>query len=735
VEGRVERTKWSHIPITFSEEDVRLQGFPHNNALVIEADRASWTLGKLLVDNGSSAYITFADAYDKMGLSRDLLQPPDTLLYGFGGRVIHVVGKVLLPVSFGTIQNARTEYLSFDVVEMYYPYNDILGRCFLNKFEAIIHQAYLCVKIPVTRGVIKIWGHQNDGRYLERGRTPEKRNVNALDKAVKGKEVEKQPKEDKEKVKVQPDCDTKKVLLDAMVLDQAVIIGSNLSPGEETMLIQFLQKNRDVSAWSAKDFTGVDRNFIEHKLNIDASVKPRRQKLRKMSDDKVVAAKSEVQRLLDASVIREVMYPKWLANTVPVKKKNEKWRMCIDFIDINKATPKDNYLLPRMDQVIDSAASTAILSLLDCFSGYHQCWIAKEDEEKTSFITPFGTSCFVRMPGGLKNVGPTFTRMTGEVFKLQIGRNIQAYVDDLIVKSGDRANHISDLAETFTNMRRAELKLNPEKCVFGVTKGKILGCLISAKRIEAKLDKIKAIREMEEPKTKKDIQKLNGRVAALNRFISRSAERSLQFFKALKGKGKIEWGPEQSKAFTELKAYIEKMIILSPPLPSEPLFLYVVASKATVSAALVREVDGEKGKYQSLVYFVSEALSGSYCTQSWKRLPMQCLWPRESSGITSRHTRSLCSLTNLSMICSSTRKLHPKLPSGQWSCQNTQSILGKGRQSSLKFWRILSWTGSHQATLLEMRNWCMCGRLGMTEPGGAKAPKLQPSSLHQRVSS
>jgi hypothetical protein len=93
---------------------------------VIEANIASWTLGKLLVDNGSSAEIIFADAFDKMGLNRDLLQPPDTPLYGFGGRAIHALGKVVLPVSFGIVQNARTEYLSFDVVEMYYPYNGIL---------------------------------------------------------------------------------------------------------------------------------------------------------------------------------------------------------------------------------------------------------------------------------------------------------------------------------------------------------------------------------------------------------------------------------------------------------------------------------------------------------------------------------------------------------------------------------------------------------------------------------
>jgi hypothetical protein len=121
LEGRVERTRWSHIPITFSKEDVKLQGFPHNDALVIKANIASWTLGKLLVDNGSSADIIFADAYDKMGLSRNLLQPPNTPLYDFGGCVIHVVGKVSLPVSFDTVQNTRTGYFSFDVVEMYYP--------------------------------------------------------------------------------------------------------------------------------------------------------------------------------------------------------------------------------------------------------------------------------------------------------------------------------------------------------------------------------------------------------------------------------------------------------------------------------------------------------------------------------------------------------------------------------------------------------------------------------------
>jgi hypothetical protein len=209
-------------------------------------------------------------------------------------------------------------------VEMYYPYNSILGREFLNKFEAIIHQVYLCVKIPARQQFITIWNHQNDGHNFERGRTLGQRNVHSLDEALKGKEVEKQPKADKEKTNMQPNSDTKRVLLDVMVLDQTVIIGSDLSPDKEGKLVQYLQKNKDVFAWSAKDLTCVDRSFIEHRLNIDASVKPRRQMLRKMSDDKVIIVKSEVQRLLDATVIREVMYPNWLANTVPIKKNNGK---------------------------------------------------------------------------------------------------------------------------------------------------------------------------------------------------------------------------------------------------------------------------------------------------------------------------------------------------------------------------------------------------------------------------
>jgi hypothetical protein len=138
-----------------------------------------------------------------------------------------------------------------------------------------------------------------------------------------------------------------------------------------------LFNNKDVFAWTTNDLCGVNRDVIEHSLNVDPSFRPRKQRLQKMSEDKAEGARNEVKRLLSAGVIREVTYPEWLANTVMVKKANGKWRMCIDFIDLNKACPKDEFPLPRIDSLIDAATSLELMSLLDCYSGYHQIWMKK----------------------------------------------------------------------------------------------------------------------------------------------------------------------------------------------------------------------------------------------------------------------------------------------------------------------------------------------------------------------
>jgi hypothetical protein len=334
-----------------------------------------------------------------------------------------------------------------------------------------------------------------------------------------------------------------------------------------------------------------------------------------MAEEKVEAAKAEVRRLLNACFIREVTYTEWLSSVIMVKKKNGKWRMCTDFTDLNKCCPKDDFPLSRIDQIIDSTAASEMMALLDCFSGYRKIWLCAEDEEKTNFITSFGTYCYLRMPEGLRNVGPTFCRMMKAVLKDQVDRNVLSYVVDIVVASNKKENYISDLAETFVNMREARLRLNPEKCVFEITRGKILVCLVSTKGIEANPDKIRTITQMRPPQNRKNMQKLTGWIASLNRFISKLVEHSLPFFSILRRSTKVEWGAEQQKAFDDLKSYLKKLPALSSPEQGQPLILYVSATHSTVSGALVveKEIVGNVKivKQQFPVYFVSNVLTGS----------------------------------------------------------------------------------------------------------------------------
>jgi hypothetical protein len=189
---------------------------------------------------------------------------------------------------------------------------------------------------------------------------------------------------------------------------------------------------------------------------------------------------------------------------------------------LEQVLPKDDFPVTRIDKIIDSAMGCEMMALLDCFPGYHQIWLRKEDEEKMNFITLFGTYGYLRMPEGLRNAGLTFCRMVKAALKDQVGRNVLSYVDDIMVASRKKDTCISDLAETFANMHEAWLKLNPEKCIFGITRGKVLGgCLVSTKGTKENPDKIRGISQMQAPSTRKDVQKLTGRIAALNRFIAK----------------------------------------------------------------------------------------------------------------------------------------------------------------------------------------------------------------------
>ena len=242
---------------------------------------------------------------------------------------------------------------------------------------------------------------------------------------------------------------------------------------------------------------------------------------------------------------------------------------------------------------------------MDAFSGYNQIKMEEADQEKTSFVTSQGLFCYKVMSFGLKNVGATYQRLMNKMFAHQIGRNVQVYVDDMLVKSLCEEDHLDDLRETFNTLRSYNMKLNPNKCAFGVTAGKFLGFMVSQRGIEVNLEKVRAIMELEPPRTVKEVQSLNGKIAALNKFISKATDKCLPFFHTLRKS--FEWTDECQKAFENLKKYLSSPPLLTPSIPGEELYLYLAVLQAAVSAALVREEEGS----QRLVYFISRAFRGA----------------------------------------------------------------------------------------------------------------------------
>jgi hypothetical protein len=180
VEGPITQTKWSHMPITFSSQGINLTSFPHTDAMVITVHIDRWDVTKILIDNGSQVKILFLETFNKMGFDRKQLREPSKPLYSFGGKRIEPVKAITLPVSFGTPKNPLTEYITFVVVDMTYPYNAIFGRGLLNTFDVALYLTYLCLKVPTTFRVITVFGSQQEARNIEKGFAPSYKNMHFL---------------------------------------------------------------------------------------------------------------------------------------------------------------------------------------------------------------------------------------------------------------------------------------------------------------------------------------------------------------------------------------------------------------------------------------------------------------------------------------------------------------------------------------------------------------------------
>jgi hypothetical protein len=218
--------------------------------------------------------------------------------------------------------------------------------------------------------------------------------------------------------------------------------------------------------------------------------------------------------------------------------------MCIDYTNLNKACTKDPYPLPRIDQIVDSTSGCDLLSFLDAYSGFHQIQMSRKDRKHTAFVTVDGLYYYVVMPYSLKNSLPTFVRAMSKTFGDLIRDRVEVYVVDIVVKTKRGSTLVEDLTLVFDKLQATRTKLNPEKCIYGVSAGKLLGFLVSHRGIEANREKIKAIETMRPPARIKDVQKLTGSLAALSRFISRLAERALPFFMLLWKSDPLSWTEE-----------------------------------------------------------------------------------------------------------------------------------------------------------------------------------------------
>ena len=340
--------------------------------------------------------------------------------------------------------------------------------------------------------------------------------------------------------------------LESMLIDgpdRGPYVSSLLTKEERARLQAVLKANADVFAWAHSDMTGISPMNASHKLNVLPSARPVRQKVRRFHLDRHQIIQAEVYNLLKAGFIIVVKYLEWLANVVVVPKKGCKWRVCVDYTDLNDACPKNSFPLPRIDQIVDVSIGHDMLSFLDAFSGYHRIPMYPPDAEKTSFITPHGLYCYNVMPFGLKNVGATYQRLVTKMFRPLLGKTMEVYIDDMLIKSKERPDLATHLQQVFDLLKAYGMKLNLAKCAFGVSVGRFLGFMITHKGIEANPSQLKAILESSVPSFRKEVQLLTGRLAALGRFISWFTDRLKPFFTTLRRANWAGWTEECDRAF------------------------------------------------------------------------------------------------------------------------------------------------------------------------------------------
>ncbi|GKV39784.1 hypothetical protein SLEP1_g47502 [Rubroshorea leprosula] len=577
----------------------------HIKPLYISAHMDRVPVNRVLVDNGAAVNVIPSSMLRNLGKNSEDLVYTDVTISDFTGGVSK--SKGVLPVALTV--GSKTSMSAFFVVDSFATYNALLGRDWIHSNWCVpssLHQRLIFWNGGKTEvvyadnrpflansnmvearyydedvGTIRFFGMDRQGRP---------RGITACNKPTLAKyvvdEVVHEGEEDihtdgvtMEELDLAPaklddlradvQDPLKEVNLGTEAEPRITFVSGLLPPKMRDQIICLLHEFKDCFAWDYSEMPGLDRELVEHRLPINKGYKPYKQPPRCMSPEVILNVKEEVERLYKVGFIRTARYSEWLSNIVPVLKKNGKLRVCIDFRNLNLATPKDEYPMPVADLLVDGVARHRILSFMDGHSGYNQIFIAEEDISKTAFRCPgnIGTYEWVVMPFGLKNVGATYQRAMNAIFHDMIGRFMEIYIDDVVVKSIEDEEHLEHLRKAFERMRHHGLKMNPLKCAFGVTAGNFLGFLVHERGLEVDKNKARAVIEARPPQNKKELQRLLGQVNFLRRFISNFAGKTRVFSPLLKLQpdADFKWERQHQAAFDAIKEYLSKPPVLVPP--------------------------------------------------------------------------------------------------------------------------------------------------------------------------
>src|SRR5215216_4706688 len=376
----------------------------------------------------------------------------------------------------------------------------------------------------------------------------------------------------------------------------------NLNEEEKEMFEDFMKPYQDLFIWEDNQFGKT--STIKHNIETGDAI-PIKQRFYRTSYQNQQFIKQEIQRLFNAGLIQPSK-SQWTSPVVVVEKKNGKKRLCVDYRKLNSVTKRDNYPLPRIDDMLDTLNGSQWFSSLDLSSGFWQVEMEEKDRETTTFTTRFGTFEFNVMPFGLCNAPATFQRLMDTVLRDVLWQYAVVYVDDINIGSKTFKEHLLHLEQVFLRLRQAGLKLSPEKCFFFETKLPVLGYVIGREGIQTDPEKVAAIQNFPVPK---DLTQLRGFIALASyyrKFIKNFSSIVEPLNRLLKKNIYYVWGKDQQIAFENLKQCLTTPPILAYPEFTKPFILYTDTSTYTLGVILSQKDDDKK---EHVIAYASRTLN------------------------------------------------------------------------------------------------------------------------------